>query len=124
MKSLDAVIYDCLAPPPVGGVTTKVANTGCPIATLFYKTNPIFTPFFTPKINLSLYISMRCAKIYNFVETQKQTQFKPNLSRRSAAKTERTQFLSRRRAAKMDLSVVSILSLLVPARRDSWFLSF
>jgi hypothetical protein len=42
------------------------------------KTNPILGPFSASSLLLSLVLLRAYAKNYNFVETQKQSQFKPN----------------------------------------------
>jgi len=77
-------IFLCLAPVPVAGVvvpsknTTQSAKSASKNTTFLCKTNPILCPFSSSEMNLSPFTTRSCDKIYIFVESQKQTQFKPN----------------------------------------------
>jgi hypothetical protein len=74
-----------LAPWPDAGSTVvkkhtsirEISEISVKKTTFLCKTNPIFGLFSGQKMSLTLFIKRLYDKIYIFVESQKQTQFKP-----------------------------------------------
>jgi len=59
-------------------IFSEICEISVKKTTFLCKTKPIFGPFSGPKITLTSLTARLYRKIYIFVESQKQTQFKPN----------------------------------------------